>query len=103
MEPKSPIGRMDYLRMTQTVEKILDREEKNKRKKQKKDKVSDSILIHVFDQNRGINRDFTCLNDHLDRYMHYFKPYLKETGNYNDIDISVHCDVKIFEWLLTYV
>lgn len=35
--------------------------------------------------------------------MLYFQPYLKEGQDFEDIDISVHCDVKIFDWLLRYV
>ena len=35
--------------------------------------------------------------------MKYFEPYLQDSSTFDDIDISVHCDVKIFEWLLSYV
>ena len=35
--------------------------------------------------------------------MKYFEKYLLDVTSVDDIDISVHCDVKIFEWLLKYI
>ena len=35
--------------------------------------------------------------------MKYFEKYLTEATSVDDIDISVHCDIKIFEWLLKYI
>jgi len=35
--------------------------------------------------------------------MKYFEKHLKSTESTDDIDISVHCDVIIFEWLLNYI
>jgi hypothetical protein len=36
--------------------------------------------------------------------MKYFEKFLAENENgYDDIDISVHCDVEIFEWLMAYI
>ena len=61
------------------------------------------LVIHVYDENRQLGRDFYCQKDHLQKYMLYFQPYLKEGQDFDDIDISVHCDVKIFDWLLRYV
>lgn len=61
------------------------------------------LKIHVFDENRKISREFECYLHHLKKYMLYFEPYLREGRNTEDIDISVHCDVKIFDWLLRYV
>lgn len=57
----------------------------------------------MFDENRQISRDFYCYKAHLQKYMLYFQPFLKEGQNIEDIDISVHCDVKIFDWLLKYL
>jgi hypothetical protein len=36
-------------------------------------------------------------------HMRYFEQYLKEDKSGDQLDISVHCDVKIFEWLMKYV
>jgi len=36
--------------------------------------------------------------------MKYFQDYLSsDSQTWEDIDISVHCDVKIFDWLIRYV
>eukprot|EP00128_Syssomonas_multiformis_P001841 Colp12_sorted_trinity150504_noHs@30667 len=70
-----------------------------------KDKDGDAsvIVIHVCDENRNVNQYFKCKRDILLREMEYFKGYLSEKRRWEDVDISVHCDVKIFEWLMEYV
>lgn len=35
--------------------------------------------------------------------MKYFEKHLKMTDSADDIEISVHCDIKIFEWLMNYL
>ena len=35
--------------------------------------------------------------------MKYFERFLAENGNSCDLDISVHCDIQIFEWLMNYI
>ena len=61
------------------------------------------IVIHVFDENRKVNKDFTCEKELLVTHMKYFEKYLTEATSVDDIDISVHCDIKIFEWLMKYL
>ena len=39
----------------------------------------------------------------LMKYMKYFESALKSINEGDDFDISVHCDIKIFEWLLLYI
>lgn len=34
--------------------------------------------------------------------MKYFESHAKD-GYQDDLDISVHCDVAIFEWLMRYI
>lgn len=60
-------------------------------------------MIHVFDENRKVNKDFSCEKDLLVTHMKYFDKYLTEATSVDDIDISVHCDIKIFEWLMKYL
>lgn len=60
-------------------------------------------MIHVFDENRKVNKDFTCEKELLVTHMKYFEKYLTEATSVDDIDISVHCDIKIFEWLMKYL
>lgn len=35
--------------------------------------------------------------------MKYFQKYLADSKNADDIDISVHCDVGIFDWLMRFI
>ncbi len=64
----------------------------------------DLVVIHVCDETRQISRDFCCKRDILVKHMKYFEKFLQENeSGYDDIDISVHCDVDIFEWLMTYI
>lgn len=63
----------------------------------------EEILIHVTDENRKTEKDFTCKKSILLREMKYFEQFLSENDSSDDLDISVHCDVKIFEWLMRYV
>eukprot|EP00698_Gefionella_okellyi_P001586 TRINITY_DN11514_c0_g1_i1.p1 TRINITY_DN11514_c0_g1~~TRINITY_DN11514_c0_g1_i1.p1 ORF type:complete len:640 (-),score=128.82 TRINITY_DN11514_c0_g1_i1:1537-3456(-) len=64
---------------------------------------SGNIVIHVSDDQRKINRDFTCDKHELLRGMGYFRDYIKAETPTADIDISVHCDVTVFEWLVNWL
>lgn len=61
------------------------------------------MVIHVFDEQRKIQKDFMCKKSILVAGMKYFEQYLKDAQQLDDISISVHCDVKIFDWLMKYV
>ena len=63
----------------------------------------EEIVIHVFDENRKVNKDFKCEKNLLLSQMKYFEQYLQDAQSLDDIDISVHCDIKIFEWLMRYL
>jgi hypothetical protein len=62
----------------------------------------DTIMIHVCDEARGVNRDFPCSRATLLQEMKYFRAYLTSPPG-EEVDISVHCDVHIFEWLVKYI
>jgi hypothetical protein len=72
-------------------------------------RLNDIVVIHVCDENQSLSRDFCCKRDLLVVHMKYFQKFLGVNDNnnnangYEDIDISVHCDVEIFEWLMTYI
>lgn len=52
-----------------------------------------SFLIFFFSKSIWIIHD-----------QEYFDKFLSENeSGYDDIDISVHCDVEIFEWLMAYI
>jgi len=61
------------------------------------------IVIHVCDESKKTNKDFKCDRQLLLENMKYFEKYLNDSKSLEDIDISVHCDVGIFDWLMRYV
>ncbi len=61
------------------------------------------IIIHVCDENKKRNQDFKCDRNILIANMKYFEKYLCDNKNIEDIDISVHCDINIFDWLMRYI
>jgi len=63
----------------------------------------DEVIIHVYDETNKVNKDFCCKRDLLLREMKYFTAYLTDNCSFDDIDISVHCDVNIFQWLMDYI
>lgn len=65
--------------------------------------VENGITIHVIDDNNKARRDFTIERKILTNHMKYFEHCLNGIPEHEEIDISVHCDAKIFEWLLRYV
>ncbi|XP_078452580.1 SANT and BTB domain regulator of class switch recombination isoform X2 [Lampetra fluviatilis] len=63
-----------------------------------------TMVIHVCDEARGVKRDFSCPRQLLVQEMRYFSEYLSmEAQRWEDVDISVHCDAHIFDWLMRYV
>ena len=66
-------------------------------------KFKDSIMIHVIDDSKNEKRDFTFSRSLLVKYMEYFDRCLKKISDNDEIDISIHCDAVIFEWLLNYI
>lgn len=88
---------------------------------------SNQITIHVCDESKRLKQDFTCPKDLLVKEMKYFNNNLTLSGSANntnktsshaystasagtlakksldEIDISVHCDINIFDWLMRYV
>lgn len=70
-------------------------------------KVNDfegNMVIHVCDEAKKLNQDFTCPRDLLVCEMKYFAEYLThDQHRLEEVDISVHCDIHIFDWLMRYV
>lgn len=65
--------------------------------------VEKQVVIHVCDESKKKNQDFKCERALLLQHMKYFDKYLADQKSLDDIDISVHCDIQIFEWLMSYV
>ncbi|KAL0234092.1 hypothetical protein PCE1_001130 [Barthelona sp. PCE] len=69
----------------------------------KKMEVDDNVvIIHVHDSARSSSKNFYCQRDLLLKKMLYFESYL-EGRNTRDVDISVHCDIEVFEWLMNSI
>ncbi|XP_053688714.1 SANT and BTB domain regulator of class switch recombination [Sabethes cyaneus] len=69
--------------------------------------ISDSrsepeVTIHVCDEVKGTSRDFSCPQKLLIAKMGYFAD-VTAGQRLEDMDISVHCDLQIFEWLMKWV
>ena len=68
------------------------------------DLLGGNIVIHVCDESKKLSEDFSCPRGLLVREMKYFAEYLSvESQHLEEIDISVHCDIDIFDWLMRYV
>lgn len=62
------------------------------------------MVIHVCDEAKNLKQDFMCPRDLLVSEMKYFAEYLSTNAQrWEEVDISVHCDVQIFDWLMNYV
>ena len=62
------------------------------------------MVIHVCDEVKNVKQDFNCPRDLLIKEMKYFAEYLStDAQRWEEVDISVHCDVQIFDWLMKYV
>ncbi|KAM4679360.1 SANT and BTB domain regulator of class switch recombination isoform 1-T1 [Amazona ochrocephala] len=63
-----------------------------------------NMVIHVCDEAKNLKEDFVCSRDLLISEMKYFAEYLSvDAQRWEEVDISVHCDVHIFDWLIRYV
>lgn len=60
------------------------------------------MLIHVCDEVKGSSKDFSCPQRLLVSKMGYFAD-VTAGQRLEDMDISVHCDLQIFEWLMRWV
>lgn len=63
---------------------------------------SHEVLIHVCDEVKGTSKDFSCPQRLLVTKMGYFAD-VTAGQRLEDMDISVHCDLQIFEWLMRWV
>lgn len=60
------------------------------------------LTIHVCDEVKNVSRDFTCSQKLLVSKMGYFAD-ITSGQKLEDMDISVHCDLDIFDWLIKWV
>ncbi|XP_076834323.1 SANT and BTB domain regulator of class switch recombination isoform X2 [Brachyhypopomus gauderio] len=65
---------------------------------------SPTMVIHVCDEAKNLKQDFECPRHLLVKEMRYFSEYLSmDAQRWEEVDISVHCDIQIFDWLMSYV
>ncbi|RZC32253.1 hypothetical protein BDFB_000698, partial [Asbolus verrucosus] len=60
------------------------------------------VEIHVCDEVKNMKKDFVCNQKLLVEKMGYFAE-VTNGQRLEDMDISVHCDIGIFEWLMKWV
>lgn len=61
------------------------------------------IIIHVCDEGKSLKKDFYCCQSILVKEMGYFTKVTVKGQRLRDMDISVHCDIAVFEWLMRWV
>ncbi|KAL0211967.1 hypothetical protein RCL1_005593 [Eukaryota sp. TZLM3-RCL] len=61
------------------------------------------LTIHVQDDSRSLSRDIICDKSKILSKMHYFRAYFSNDDPGDDVDVSVHCDLTVFEWLMKYI
>lgn len=60
------------------------------------------VIIHVCDEVKNTSKDFSCPQNLLVSKMGYFAD-VTAGQKLEDMDISVHCDIQIFDWLMKWV
>ncbi|XP_060533747.1 SANT and BTB domain regulator of class switch recombination isoform X2 [Cylas formicarius] len=65
-------------------------------------KTESEVEIHVCDEVKNTKKTFICNQQLLVEKMGYFAE-VTLGQNLEDMDISVHCDIGIFEWLMQWV
>ncbi|XP_030385717.1 uncharacterized protein KIAA1841 homolog isoform X2 [Scaptodrosophila lebanonensis] len=60
------------------------------------------VVIHVCDEVKNTSRDFTCPQSLLVSKMGYFAD-VTAGQRLDEMDISVHCDIQIFDWLMKWI
>jgi hypothetical protein len=67
------------------------------------DLAKQNIIIHVYDESKSAKRAFHCKRNLLVREMEYFEAALKGKVHHAVVEIDVHCDIEVFEWLMGYI
>ncbi|XP_011871344.1 PREDICTED: uncharacterized protein KIAA1841 homolog [Vollenhovia emeryi] len=83
--------------------KASTHKDRDKEKSKTSKKLSESeVEIHVCDEDKNIRKNFRCPQKLLIQKMCYFAD-VTAGQKLDEIDISVHCDVVIFDWLMRWV
>ncbi|KAH8379512.1 hypothetical protein KR009_005380 [Drosophila setifemur] len=68
----------------------------------RQEKKEPEVVIHVCDEVKNTSRDFTCPQHLLVTKMGYFAD-VTAGQRLEEMDISVHCDILIFDWLMKWI
>lgn len=79
--------------------------DKSEDEKSKEDSVLNEnvAIIHVIDETKRRKQDFKCSINKLLKHMKYFENSINGCEDKIGLDISVHCDLDTFEWLIKYI
>ncbi|XP_001984205.2 uncharacterized protein KIAA1841 homolog [Drosophila grimshawi] len=95
---KEPIGKTSSNSMSRRKSLLLVKDSKHSRQERKEAEV----VIHVCDEVKNTSRDFTCPQSLLVSKMGYFAD-VTAGQRLEEMDISVHCDIQIFDWLMKWI
>ncbi|XP_072747102.1 SANT and BTB domain regulator of class switch recombination [Anoplolepis gracilipes] len=98
IKKNSSLGNVIETKATASFHKERDKE-KNKINKKS---LENEVEIHVCDEDKNIKKNFRCPQKLLIQKMCYFAD-VTAGQKLDEIDISVHCDVVIFDWLMRWV
>ncbi|XP_012224607.1 SANT and BTB domain regulator of class switch recombination isoform X2 [Linepithema humile] len=81
---------------------VIHKERDKEKNKANKKSLENEVEIHVCDEDKNIKKNFRCPQKLLIQKMCYFAD-VTAGQKLDEIDISVHCDVVIFDWLMRWV
>ncbi|XP_012153802.2 uncharacterized protein LOC100881591 isoform X2 [Megachile rotundata] len=84
------------------ITNISHKEKEKDKCKQNKKLIENEVEIHVCDEEKNIKKNFHCPQKLLIQKMRYFAD-VTAGQKLEEIDISVHCDITIFDWLMRWV
>ncbi|KAK9304698.1 hypothetical protein QLX08_004103 [Tetragonisca angustula] len=87
---------------TRAITNIAHKEKEKDKNKSSKRSADNEVEIHVCDEEKNIKKSFHCPQKLLIQKMRYFAD-VTAGQKLEEIDISVHCDVTIFDWLMRWV
>ncbi|EZA50930.1 hypothetical protein X777_10558 [Ooceraea biroi] len=98
VKKSSSLSNVIETKITASAPKEKDKE-KNKMSKKS---LENEVEIHVYDEDKNMKKNFRCPQKLLIQKMCYFAD-VTAGQKLDEIDISVHCDVVIFDWLMRWV
>ncbi|XP_078039447.1 uncharacterized protein LOC144471360 isoform X2 [Augochlora pura] len=87
---------------TKVITSLSHKEKEKDKSKANKRSMENEVEIHVCDEEKNIKKNFHCPQKLLIQKMRYFAD-ITAGQKLEEIDISVHCDIVIFDWLMRWV